>query len=465
MPGALSIVGLGTSIAPADLGGIDLNAGAVFFRDRFHPVARRLAKPEHLTLGDPVADTSDHVASSVDSFCEAILSAAEQGAATYYVPGNPLEADATVRRLYELAPSHGVSIAITAAPGIASLTSIIDIDDLGPGLQLIDPYDIDAVASREPFDGGHQPFSPLRPLIMSASAPAPLLWGVLGYLLDFYGEDADVLLIEDGEVSAVGLASLYYDTELDDRMNHIEAFYLPAVDAFDVPTTSDAVQQMASRLRAPNGCPWDREQSHQSLTFALIEEAYEVVDAIERNDMVDLQEELGDLLFQVHIHSQIAQEADEFRFEDVVSGIVAKLYRRHPHVFGAQAVDTAGQVVSQWDEIKRGERADQGSGMRYPLGKVPRSLPSLSRAQALIRRAERAGMTITSRDEALAALRGATADVPGELERALVAICWLAEKAGVEAEQLLREQADQIEARARSELGNGKTNGSNQVPE
>ncbi|MER3460289.1 MAG: nucleoside triphosphate pyrophosphohydrolase [candidate division GAL15 bacterium] len=141
-------------------------------------------------------------------------------------------------------------------------------------------------------------------------------------------------------------------------------------------------------LRGPGGCPWDREQTHTSLRAYLLEEAYEVLEAIDAGDPQRLREELGDLLLQVVFHAQIASERGAFTIWDVVAGIHDKLVRRHPHVFGGlQGIQTAQQVKERWDALKRAERPDAGSA----LDGVPPSLPALARAQKLYQRASQAG--------------------------------------------------------------------------
>ncbi len=171
--------------------------------------------------------------------------------------------------------------------------------------------------------------------------------------------------------------------------------------------------RIMARLRAPDGCPWDRKQTHASILNCLIEEAYEFVDAVEAQDRRNMQEELGDLLLQVVFHAQMAQEAGSFGFADVVESISDKLVRRHPHVFGDSKVDTAEGVQKQWDEIKRQEKeaaaaadaADAGAaasgaegaipgsgdpvaaGSEGPLGALPKHLPAVLKAEKLQKRA------------------------------------------------------------------------------
>ncbi|MEX1116501.1 MAG: nucleoside triphosphate pyrophosphohydrolase [Akkermansiaceae bacterium] len=156
----------------------------------------------------------------------------------------------------------------------------------------------------------------------------------------------------------------------------------------------DAGQQLARlraimhRLRAPGGCPWDAEQTHESLIPNLIEEAYETVDTIHRRDYEHLKEELGDLLLQVVFHSEIAEESGRFNLDDVARGISEKLVRRHPHVFGESNAATTDAVLQQWDEIKR---AEKGDGEKSYLHGVGKGLPALIRASKLQKKAAKVG--------------------------------------------------------------------------
>lgn len=148
------------------------------------------------------------------------------------------------------------------------------------------------------------------------------------------------------------------------------------------------------RLRQPDGCPWDREQTHRSITRNMVEEAYEVVEAIEADDATHLAEELGDVLEQVVLHAQIAADDGAFTIDDVVHGLNEKLVRRHPHVFGEHAAaGDGGEVQDIWDEVKAAERAASGEDERPQglLDSVPRSLPALMQCQKISKRAAKAG--------------------------------------------------------------------------
>ncbi|MBI4297464.1 MAG: nucleoside triphosphate pyrophosphohydrolase [Chloroflexi bacterium] len=149
----------------------------------------------------------------------------------------------------------------------------------------------------------------------------------------------------------------------------------------------DAFTQLIARLRGPGGCPWDREQTHESLKPFLIEETYEVLEALDKADPAQLKEELGDLLLQVALHAQIAQETGNFNIQDVIQGISDKLVRRHPHIFGDAQASDARQVIAHWEELKREERGDGAS----ILEGIPRQMPALAYSQALQHRAARVG--------------------------------------------------------------------------
>ncbi len=149
----------------------------------------------------------------------------------------------------------------------------------------------------------------------------------------------------------------------------------------------DRLKQIVERLRSPDGCPWDREQTHASLKPHIIEECYELIEAIDDQDDEGMQEELGDVLLQVVLHAQMASEEGRFDFDSVAEVISEKLIRRHPHVFGDTKLATSDAVLKQWDAIKRGEKTDRESA----LDGVPRGLPGLAKAQKMQSKAARVG--------------------------------------------------------------------------
>ncbi|TKS58219.1 MAG: nucleoside triphosphate pyrophosphohydrolase [Nitrospira sp.] len=180
--------------------------------------------------------------------------------------------------------------------------------------------------------------------------------------------------------------------------------------------------ELMATLRAPNGCPWDRKQSHESLKPYLLEETYEVLETIDQQDHTKLREELGDVLLQVIFHSQIAAEAGTFTVEDVLDVLATKLIRRHPHVFGngdeAGALTNGEQVLSQWEQIKRAEREAAGS-TQSALEGVPKTLPALLRAYQTQGRAARVGFDWPHNAAGLKQVFGKVAEEIGELRDAV----------------------------------------------
>jgi tetrapyrrole methylase family protein / MazG family protein len=178
----------------------------------------------------------------------------------------------------------------------------------------------------------------------------------------------------------------HYPAEVLDAAESADGFLvLPPRDPYADLASLGAVSRIAERLRAPGGCPWDREQTHASLRPHLLEEAYEALEALDRGDLATLRDELGDLLFQIAIHAQLASETGAFDMADVSRSIGEKLVRRHPHVFAGTSLEGKDLLV-QWEQIKRQEKKDAGASI---LDGVPRSLPALFAAERLQERAAR----------------------------------------------------------------------------
>ena len=180
--------------------------------------------------------------------------------------------------------------------------------------------------------------------------------------------------------------------------------------------TLDRLLEIMARLRDPvRGCRWDLEQTFATIAPYTLEEAYEVADAIERNDLGDLKEELGDLLLQVVFHARMAQEQGAFAFEDVAAAIGDKMVRRHPHVFGEAVFDSTAEQTAAWETIKAAERAAKGSDRAGVLADVPSGLPGLVRAVKLTRRAARVGFDWPDAMTVLDKLREETAELEAEI--------------------------------------------------
>ena len=205
---------------------------------------------------------------------------------------------------------------------------------------------------------------------------------------------------------------------------------------------SNAVLIM-SRLRSDDGCPWDREQTHESLKVHLLEEAYEVIDAIDAGKTgADLEEELGDLLLQVLFHARLADQEDRFDIASVADGLVAKLIRRHPHVFGDSAVDDSGEVVANWERIKREEKAGP-EGKRGPWADIPSSLPALLTAYKMQKRAAGLGFVADEGSARSEIDRALDQGDEASMGRALFWVVALCRARGVDPEGALRRELSQ----------------------
>ncbi|HTC14135.1 MAG TPA: nucleoside triphosphate pyrophosphohydrolase [Chthoniobacterales bacterium] len=213
----------------------------------------------------------------------------------------------------------------------------------------------------------------------------------------------------------------------------------------------DRLRDIVAQLRSPEGCPWDREQTHQSLKPHLIEECYELIDAIDAGDDRELKEELGDLLLQVVLHSQMAFEEKRFDLDEVATVIADKLVNRHPHVFGETRLPDSAAVLRQWEVIKRAEKQER----RSALDGVPKGLPALARAQKVQTKAAQVGFDWNEADGALAKVREELSEVESapesdlheEIGDLLFALVNFARKEDLDAEQLLNQATTKFAAR------------------
>ena len=224
---------------------------------------------------------------------------------------------------------------------------------------------------------------------------------------------------------------------------------------------TELVEVMA-RLRAPNGCPWDREQTHSTLKPYLIEETYEALEAIDIGDDDELCKELGDVLLQVVFHAQIATEENRFDIEEVARAIVDKLIRRHPHVFADVDVDGSEQVLQNWEQIKKQERQEPGEATPSLLDGIPTQLPALMRAQRMQARVSRQGFDwdqiagpLDKVEEEFAELRqawasGETPAIEDEFGDLLFALVNTGRFLNVDPEQALRQSTEKFERRFRA---------------
>ncbi|MGA7729962.1 MAG: nucleoside triphosphate pyrophosphohydrolase [Chloroflexia bacterium] len=487
------------------------NAKVVYLRTRTHPTADHL--PAHLEVR-----TFDYLYERESRFEEIYrqiavellrIASQQEELVLYCVPGHPSIGEASVRHLRAQAKEQGVELKIAA--GLSFLEPVCDalsIDPLERGLQIVDGTELAAYGTTTTGDQGpgvgdqatsnpqsaiHNPQSPEPFLFSPYPLPtAPHVFAALSGVSPMY----PVILTQvynDRVASACKLALMerYPDehalkivlnagvpgqerviettlAEMDHGhgINHLACVYLPPLEPLQLHRDFNGLVYVMGRLRGPGGCPWDREQTHDSIKHHLLEEAYEAVDAMDAGDPDMLAEELGDLLLQVVFHSQLAVSAEEFTLSDVVGHIVTKLIRRHPHVFGDVQVTGADHVLRNWETIKAGEReakakagrkfeashaAEQGLEGTGLLLSVPRAMPGLERAQQLQVRSARVGFDWPDIAGVFDKVREELSELQAETEvdkkreelgDLLFALVCLSEWMGINAEEAMRRAND-----------------------
>lgn len=351
-------------------------SGPVFFRTMQHPSARYYASGKKKTYSfDHLYDRSSYFEQVYRSIVRRLIVASRKyGTICYAVPGHPFVGEAVVNKLGEICPRHNIELKIV--DGLSFLEPLLSYLhlDLLDGVTIIDALELDRL--KEPCSNH---------LLIAQAYKRSLVSRLKLKLLDLYPADYPATIVK-----AAGMPREHHRvvslSELDHHINfnHLTTIYLPPYQAGSI---GDLIRIM-TRLRSKDGCPWDSKQTHHSLRQYLVEEAYEVVAAIESNDDELLCEELGDLLLQVIFHCQIAREEDRFDFNKVVSSITAKLIRRHPHVFGTLTANNASEVKVLWEQIKSDERNEEKKLVSLSLD---HALPALLKAYKLQKRAAEAG--------------------------------------------------------------------------
>jgi len=255
-------------------------------------------------------------------------------------------------------------------------------------LRISPPSRLVVLDARTLADAHVPPFPSEFPALLVGVDSPDLAAHIREVLLTVYPRECEIKIVEGqrSKVVQLGVERLTLNVE------HSTCFYIPTLTEG---TAFESFHEIVAHLRAPNGCPWDREQTHQSLRIHLLEESYEALEAIDSGDFASMREEFGDLLLQIVLNAQIASEEGQFNMNDVVKGIHDKIVRRHPHVFGDVEVDGVKDVLTNWERLKEKERKDKGGESKKKkdglLDGVPVSLPALTQAQEYQDRAARVG--------------------------------------------------------------------------
>jgi len=423
----------------------------VYLRTTRHPPVAAL--PAHLQIR-----SFDHLYESLPTFevvyeaiaAEVLTLGARPEGVVYAVPGHPWVGEATTQLVCQGAAERSIPVRIVQGLSfLEPLLAALGVDVMD-GMQIADAMLLAA---------DHHPLLLAdRPVVVAQCYSRSLASDVKLTLLNGYPDEHPVTLVKAAGSAEQQLFTLpLYELDRGDHFDHLTSLYLPPVQE---PGSYSALHEVIAHLRSPGGCPWDQEQTHQSLRTELLEETYELLEALDAEDEGKMQEELGDLLLELILHIQIATEEGEFKLTDVIAGIVGKLIRRHPHVFGQQEVGSMDEVLSNWEEIKRAERGEEDGDSGLLRG-LPRTLPALTQAQSYQRRLERVGfphmdaLDLDDRDMATVAqmLDGVDSDQDGQerLGARLLALAGLALHQGIDLESVLRTASAGLAARFNSD--------------
>jgi len=354
-------------------------APEVYLRTLRHPVGEALPHGPSYRSFDALYESTDTFEQVYEAIAQQLLALAERPEGVVYaVPGHPSVGETSVRRALELARAHGLEARVIAGLSFIEPTATL----LG-----IDPFDGLQIADATVLALRHHPsLDPDVPALVVQLYNRQLASEVKLTLMNLYRDDHPVRLVRAAGTPQESVRDLpLYELDRQTDLDHLSSAYLPALER---PGSVSYFQDVVARLRAPDGCPWDREQTHQTLRTHLLEETYEVLDALDGDDMEKLKEELGDLMLQILLHAQIAVEDGDFKLVDTMQYTIEKLVRRHPHVFGSETVQDADEVLRHWEQIKRQERGERFASL---LAGISRALPSLSQALEMQRRAARVG--------------------------------------------------------------------------
>jgi tetrapyrrole methylase family protein/MazG family protein len=334
----------------------------------------------NFTTCDDVYDSAETFEATYNEISERVIKSCEEDKVLVYaVPGHPLVAEKSVELTIQKAKDK---IEIEIVPAVSFIDSILIALQIDPayGLKIIDGLSLDT--QKPDFHCGN---------IITQVYSRFVASEIKLKLMDLYNDDTEIYIIK-----AAGVKNLeriekmpLYELDRIDWVDYLTSIYIPPIGDGAKFKTMDELVALMARLRGEDGCPWDREQTRESLKTYLLEETYEVLEAIEKDDIDLLVEELGDLLLQVVFHGQIAKEDGEFDINDIITGIVNKLVERHPHVFGDVIATTESGALKSWEASKR--KIKGITTYTQTLVDIPEALPNLMRSYKIQQKAALVG--------------------------------------------------------------------------
>jgi tetrapyrrole methylase family protein/MazG family protein len=415
----ITIVGLG----PGAFGQLSLaawtalqQAETLYLRTGVHPTTSALA--EHgikYQSFDYLYEQADAFTSLYQEIAMRIIQAASAGPVTYAVPGHPLVGETTVQLILEQAKAVGLKVSIVASmSALDAIYGAIRIDP-GDGLQILDALDFQPLT-----------YLPGRPALFLQVYNQFTASQLKLALLELLNPELEVLLVRAAGVPGEErvISTPLHQMDMHPGIDHLTSLYVPS----STPVTGQALRSaypldelvsIMAKLRSEDGCPWDRKQTHNSLKRYLIEETYEVIDAINAADWDAVCEELGDVLLQIVFHAQLAAERDEFDINAVIDAVTSKMIRRHPHVFSDVQADDVATVLTNWELIKQAEKAEQGKAQPKSLiDGIPSEMPALTQAELIQKKAAKVGFEWPEVEGALAKVDEEIAELHAAIDTA-----------------------------------------------
>ena len=375
-------------------------AQRIFLCTAKHPLACQLAQDPRSTVLDYIFDEAESLDAAYQRLARTVVEQGRRSTVVYAVPGDPSIGDGICQLIRRDAAAaslscrtvHGVSL-------IEPVCAAIGLDPLIDGLQIVEASALilavhggAEMSAADHFAGRYRPYEPTRPLMIPQIDGQKILTSVKQALLQCYLPESPVNLVSDAGLEQERVWSGELDTvDRNAPTDRQMVLHVPPVNTILPRGDFGTLSSVVALLRSPDGCPWDREQTHESIRHNLLEESYEAVDALDAADASSFVGELGDVLLQVVMHAQFAREAGEFTIEDVINEVSDKLIRRHPHVFGEVTLSTADGVLANWEKIKLQERGAEES----IFAGLPKSLPALHMFQIVARRAGRHGISVS----------------------------------------------------------------------
>lgn len=407
----------------------------VYVRTERHPAVADLPSSVEIINFDHFYETADRFEDVYSQIVDELLRLGRDQQIIYAVPGHPFVGESTVTAL--VAAAAAAQIPVTVISGISfvetSLTAVA-LDGLD-GLQLFDALEI--------VKFKHPPVSTDVPLLLGQVYSRLLASEVKMALSVVYPEEHQVSLVHAAGTDRQLIETVpLYAIDRSQTIDHLTSLLVPPL---PYRSTLPALAETVAILRSPEGCPWDQEQTPQSMRAGLLEEVAELLDALDREDHENLCEELGDIIYHLVMQVQMASEEEIFRISDVIGGIDTKLRRRHPHVWGDWEVNSTAEVLHNWEQLKQEEKNHRSHAL---LESVPSALPALARSQKIQKKVSGVGFdwpdvsgVYEKIDEELRELRAAATpdECQAELGDVLFALANLAQWLGVDAESALRE--------------------------